>query len=85
MGLILFLQASVLNPGNLIVILISSADLMKRKLLTCERCMVTEAERMAEENVKIKSHGRSERHCIVGREREHCFGTRFLGFTRWSF
>jgi hypothetical protein len=43
-----------------------------------------EVESIVEKQVKVKSHGKSERHFTAGREEEHNFITRFPGFTRWS-
>jgi hypothetical protein len=41
-------------------------------------------ESRAEEEVKVISHGRRERHFIVGKEKEHHFVRRFPGFARSS-
>jgi hypothetical protein len=40
---------------------------------------------IAEEQVKVKIHGRNETHFIAGREKEHHFVRRFPGFARSSF
>jgi hypothetical protein len=50
MGSVIFLQATALNPGNLIVFLISSADLVKRNFLHVSDTRL-QAESMAEEEV----------------------------------
>jgi hypothetical protein len=42
-------------------------------------------EGVAEEWVKVKSHGRSERHFVARMDKEHRFVRKFPGFARSSF
>jgi hypothetical protein len=44
-----------------------------------------EVEIIVEEQGKVKNRGRSERHFILGKEKEHSFVRRFSGFARSSF